>query len=52
MRGRVIAGYQDQDGWLDRYHKSKKFLYGVLDADVTDNTTVSLGYDYQESNTM
>jgi len=51
VRGRVIAGYQDQDGWLDRYHKSKKFLYGVLDADVTDNTTVSLGYDYQESNT-
>lgn len=51
VRGRVIAGYQDQDSWLDRYHKSKKFLYGVLDADVTDNTTVSLGYDYQESNT-
>ncbi|MTD25902.1 ferric-rhodotorulic acid/ferric-coprogen receptor FhuE [Erwinia sorbitola] len=51
VRGRVIAGYQDQDSWLDRYHKSKKFLYGVLDADVTDSTTVSLGYDYQESNT-
>ncbi|MFS2222793.1 ferric-rhodotorulic acid/ferric-coprogen receptor FhuE [Pantoea sp. B65] len=50
VRGRVIAGYQDQDSWLDRYHKSKKFLYGVLDADVTDNTTLSLGYDYQQSN--
>ncbi|WP_413738307.1 ferric-rhodotorulic acid/ferric-coprogen receptor FhuE [Sodalis sp. RH21] len=51
VRGRVIAGYQDQDSRLDRYHKSKKFLYGVVDADVTDNTTVSLGYDYQQSNT-
>ncbi|MEI2684345.1 ferric-rhodotorulic acid/ferric-coprogen receptor FhuE [Erwinia aphidicola] len=51
VRGRVIAGYQDQDSSLDRYHKSKKFLYGVIDADVTDNTTVSLGYDYQQSNT-
>lgn len=51
VRARAIAGYQDQDGWLDRYHKTKKFLYGVMDADVTDNTRFSLGYDYQESNT-
>lgn len=51
LRGRIVAGYQDQDSWLDRYHKSKKFIYGVVDADLTDKTTVSLGYDYQESNT-
>ncbi|WP_158783404.1 ferric-rhodotorulic acid/ferric-coprogen receptor FhuE [Pantoea sp. BAV 3049] len=51
VRGRVVAGYQDQDGSLDRYHKTKKFLYGVLDADVTDNTTLSLGYDYQDNQT-
>ncbi|HEY0210877.1 ferric-rhodotorulic acid/ferric-coprogen receptor FhuE [Acerihabitans sp.] len=51
VRGRIISGYQDQDSWLDRYHKSKKFLYGVVDADVSDNTTLSLGYDYQQSNT-
>ncbi|MFJ5398720.1 ferric-rhodotorulic acid/ferric-coprogen receptor FhuE [Pectobacterium sp. 21LCBS03] len=51
VRGRVITGYQDNDTWLDRYHSRKKFLYGVIDADVTDSTTISLGYDYQESNT-
>ena len=51
VRGRIVAGYQDQDSWLDRYHKRKKFFYGVVDADLTDNTSVSLGYDYQESNT-
>lgn len=51
VRGRVVTGYQDQDGFLDRYHKSKKFLYGVLDADITDNTTVSLGWDYQQQHT-
>jgi outer membrane receptor for ferric coprogen and ferric-rhodotorulic acid len=51
VRGRIIAGYQDQDGWLDRYHKDKKFLYGVVDADVSENTTLSLGYDYQQSHT-
>lgn len=51
VRGRVIAGYQDQDSWLDRYGKRKKFLYGVMDADLTERTTLSLGWDYQQTNT-
>ena len=50
VRGRVVAGYQDGDSWLDRYHETKKFLYGVVDADLTDSTTVSVGYQYQQSN--
>lgn len=49
VRGRVIAGYQDNDTWLDRYHNRSKFIYGIIDADLTDSTTLSLGYDYQES---
>ncbi|MDY1036675.1 ferric-rhodotorulic acid/ferric-coprogen receptor FhuE [Lelliottia sp. CFBP8978] len=51
LRGRVIAGYQDQGSWLDRYGKRKKFLYGVMDADLTASTTLSLGWDYQQTNT-
>ncbi len=51
IRGRVIAGYQDQDSWLDRYHKNTKFLYGVLDADLNDSTTLSLAWDYQDADT-
>lgn len=51
VRGRVIGGYQDQNSWLDRYSTNKQFLYGVLDADLTDSTTVSVGYDYQETRT-
>lgn len=51
VRGRVVAGYQDQDSWLDRYNKTKKFLYAVVDADITDHTTLSLGWDYQQTNT-
>lgn len=51
VRGRMIAGYQDNDSWMDNYHYQKKFLYGVVDADLTDMTTLSVGYEYQESNT-
>lgn len=51
LRGRVVTGYQDQDSWVDRYHKRKKFLYATMAADITDNTTLDLGYDYQSRNT-
>lgn len=49
VRGRVIAGYQDNDSWLERNHYRKKFVSGIIDTDITDSTTLSLGYDYQES---
>lgn len=49
VRGRVITGYEDRDSWVERNHYRKKFVYGVVDADLTDSTTLSLGYDYQES---
>jgi outer membrane receptor for ferric coprogen and ferric-rhodotorulic acid len=50
VRGRMVAGYQDNDSWLDRYNQKKKFFYGVLDADLTEATSFSVGYDYQETN--
>lgn len=49
VRGRMITGYQDKDSWIERNHYRKKFLTGVVDADLTDSTTLSVGYDYQES---
>jgi outer membrane receptor for ferric coprogen and ferric-rhodotorulic acid len=49
VRGRVIAGYQDNDTWMDKYHYKKKFIYGVVDADLTESTVLSLGYGYQSS---
>lgn len=49
IRGRVVAGYQHNDSWLDRYSQEKRFFYGVLDVDLTDATTFSVGYDYQET---
>ena len=50
IRGRMVAGYQDNDSWIDRYNQKKKFFYGVLDADLTEATSFSVGYDYQETN--
>ncbi|EGT5761535.1 ferric-rhodotorulic acid/ferric-coprogen receptor FhuE [Cronobacter sakazakii] len=49
VRGRVVAGYQDNDSFVERNHYRKKFIYGVVDADFTESTLLSLGYDYQKS---
>lgn len=49
--GCVVTGYTDQQSWLDRYQKIQKFIYGVMDADLSEKTTLSLGYDYEDNNT-
>ncbi|PKH25002.1 ferric-rhodotorulic acid/ferric-coprogen receptor FhuE [Enterobacterales bacterium CwR94] len=51
VRARAVAGYQDNNSFLDRYKYDKKFLYTVLDADLTDSTTLSLGWEFQNSHT-
>ena len=47
VRGRIVAGYQNNDSWLDRYNNEKKFFSGIIDADLGDLTTLSAGYEYQ-----
>ncbi|WNL41561.1 ferric-rhodotorulic acid/ferric-coprogen receptor FhuE [Halomonas sp. PAMB 3264] len=51
VRARFIGGYEEGGAFLDREDKRRTFGYGVIDADVTDATTVSLGFDYQDSHT-
>lgn len=47
VRARVVGSYQDRHSWLDRYQQKKQALYAVIEADLTDNTTLSVGYDAQ-----
>lgn len=51
VRARFIGGYEDGDSYLDRFGERKKYGYVVVDADVTEDTTLSLGYDYQHGHT-
>ncbi|WP_139538228.1 ferric-rhodotorulic acid/ferric-coprogen receptor FhuE [Klebsiella spallanzanii] len=47
VRARIIAGYQNNDSWLDRYNSEKTFFSGILDADLGTSTSLSAGYEYQ-----
>lgn len=48
VRGRVIGSYLDTDGQMDRYNQRKTLGYAVIDADLTPETQLSVGYDYQQ----
>ncbi|WP_099490615.1 ferric-rhodotorulic acid/ferric-coprogen receptor FhuE [Stenotrophomonas maltophilia] len=48
VRGRVIGSYLDTDGQMDRYNQRKALGYAVIDADLTPDTQLSVGYDYQQ----
>ncbi|WP_333498564.1 ferric-rhodotorulic acid/ferric-coprogen receptor FhuE [Kluyvera sp. CHPC 1.2972] len=50
VRARIVAGYQNNDSWLDRYNNDKTFFSGILDADLGDTTSLSVGYEYQRIN--
>ena len=46
VRARFIGGYEEGDSHLDRFSERTKFGYAVIDADVSEHTTLSVGYDY------
>jgi outer membrane receptor for ferric coprogen and ferric-rhodotorulic acid len=49
IRGRFVAAHEEGDSYIDRYHNQKNVAYGVIDADLGDDTTLSVGYDWQKT---
>ncbi len=50
VRARVVTAYRDGNSYLDRYEKERGVLYGVVEADLTENTLFTVGYSRQEDN--
>ncbi|MCU4412962.1 TonB-dependent siderophore receptor [Acinetobacter sp. WU_MDCI_Axc73] len=50
VRGRIMGFEQTGDSYLDRYSSEKNGFAGILDADLTDSTTLTLGYSEQQNN--
>lgn len=47
VRARVAGAWQDNDTFIDREHIKRKALYGVIEADLTPNTLLTAGVEYQ-----
>ena len=50
VRARIVAKKEVSDTYMTIPEDDRGIIYGVLDADLTANTTLSLGSSYQESN--
>lgn len=50
IRGRLVMAREDRESWLDNYALDKNLAYGVLETNLTANTTLTGGLTYQESN--
>ncbi|MBT3067663.1 TonB-dependent receptor [Rhodoferax sp. U11-2br] len=49
LRGRAVAAYQDKHSQLDGYERKTSTFYGVLEADLSPSTLLTLGADYQDN---
>ncbi|MDG9881877.1 TonB-dependent siderophore receptor [Pseudomonas putida CSV86] len=48
LRGRFVTAYEDKGSWLDEYSAKTPLLYGVLEADLADDTTLTMSLRRQE----
>lgn len=49
IRARFIGVHQDQKSYLDFYQQKKSIGYGVIEADLTNRTILTAGYEYQRN---
>ena len=49
VRSRFVAAYDAGDSYLDRYETKKVTLYGVVAADLGENSTITAGYSWQKT---
>ncbi|MGI3131366.1 TonB-dependent siderophore receptor [Halopseudomonas pachastrellae] len=48
LRGRLATAWQESDSFIDREHSEQQAAYGILEADLTESTTLSAGFEYQD----
>lgn len=47
--GRVVAAHDQADSYLRGYRTERSFLYGVIDGQVGENGTLTVGYSWQKA---
>lgn len=49
VRARLVLAGQDRESYLDRYQSKKGVFYGVVEADLSDNTLLTFGHTQQNN---
>jgi outer membrane receptor for ferric coprogen and ferric-rhodotorulic acid len=52
LRGRVVAAYEDNGSFVDEREKQRQTFYGILEADLSDSTTWTIGASKQRDDAV
>jgi outer membrane receptor for ferric coprogen and ferric-rhodotorulic acid len=52
LRGRVVGVYQNKQSFVDYLHNERNVLYGVLAYDLTPDTVVTTGLNWQKTRSV
>ncbi|UUN91235.1 TonB-dependent siderophore receptor [Pseudomonas extremorientalis] len=48
LRGRTVLAYRDSQSFRDNYALQRAVGYGILEGDLSDDTVLAVGFDYQD----
>ncbi|PHN29643.1 TonB-dependent siderophore receptor [Pseudomonas sp. ICMP 460] len=51
LRGRVVTSYRDANSFIDNVTEDHGLFYAVTEADLSDDTTLTLGFSHQKDKT-
>ncbi|WP_130931733.1 TonB-dependent siderophore receptor [Pseudomonas sp. Sample_24] len=51
LRGRVVTSYRDANSFIDDVEEDHGLFYAVTEADLSDDTTLALGFSHQKDKT-
>ncbi|WP_236188720.1 TonB-dependent siderophore receptor [Pseudomonas paraglycinae] len=51
LRGRVVTSYHDANSFIDDVDEQHNLFYAVTEADLSDDTTLTLGFSHQKDRT-
>lgn len=49
LRARIVAAHEDKKFFYDRAQTRRSLLYGIVEADLTPDTTLGLGLNYEKN---
>ena len=49
IRGRAVVAYQDRHSYQDRFSQTSQTLYGIIEADLSNSTLLTLAVDNQST---
>ncbi|WP_053213279.1 TonB-dependent siderophore receptor [Pseudomonas sp. Q12-87] len=51
LRGRVVASYRDANSFIDDVEEDHGLFYAITEADLSEDTTLTLGFSHQKDKT-